>query len=133
MAAVHFGPKKSNYIVNTLLILSLFGPILSYFIILGDIAHATFPSNNHRLVKCLTILVSSAIVFYFCLQKNLAQISITSVLVLVSMFVFIGVLHYKYMSEPMAEGTFTYPQASMELFASIPAAYMALNCHNNFF
>ena len=72
MAATYFGEKHAKYIVNTLLILALFGPIISYFIILGDIAMTTFPSFNLFLVKVIAVLLSAAVTFYFCLQRSLA-------------------------------------------------------------
>lgn len=133
MAATYFGEKHARYIVNTLLILALFGPIISYFIILGDIAMTTFPSFNWILVKVIAVLLSAAVTFYFCLQRSLAQISITSFLVFGSLVIFLGVLLTKYFSEPVAHGDYGSPRMSIELFATIPGAYMALNCHNNFF
>ncbi len=72
MAATYFGAIHAKYIVNTLLILALFGPIISYFIILGDIAMTTFPSFNWILVKVIAVLLSAAVTFYFCLQRSLA-------------------------------------------------------------
>ena len=133
MAATKFGTKNARYIVNTLLILALFGPIISYFIILGDIALTTFPSFNWVIVKSLAILISAGGTIHFCLKRSLAQISITSLLVFASLVLFLGVLLEKYYNEPHALGNFSFPRYSVELFATIPGAYMALNCHNNFF
>ena len=133
LAAAQFGIVRSRRIVNSLLILALFGPIISYFIILGDIAMTTFPNYNWIIVKSAAIIVSAGITVYFCLKRNLAQISITSLFVFGSLVLFLSVLFGKYYSEELSTENFYSPRYSIELFASIPGAYMALNCHNNFF
>jgi len=113
--------------------LALFGPIISYFIILGDIAITTFPNINWIIVKSIAILLSAGVTIHFCLKRKLAQISITSLAVFGSLVLFLFVLLEKYYTEPLSTDNFSSPRYSIELFASIPAAYMALNCHNNFF
>ena len=128
------GSRNAKYFVNTLLVLALFGPTVSYFIILGDLAIASMPGYNETLVKCSAILLAACLLVYFCLKKSLAQISSTSVVVVGGLVVFVSVLAYNFSSQEQHPITTEHSAADrIEMFATIPSAFMALNCHNNFF
>ena len=127
------GSRNAKYFVNTLLVLALFGPTVSYFIILGDLAIASMPGYNETLVKSSAILLAACLLVYFCLQKSLAQISSTSVVVVGGLVVFVAVLAYNFSSQEQHPTTTDHSADYIEMFATIPSAFMALNCHNNFF
>ena len=93
IASYKFG-AKAKYIVNTLLILALAGPTISYFIIMGDIAKNQFPEYPPLQTKCLAIMAADLLVLWFCLQKSLANISITSITVVAGLVVFVSVIAY---------------------------------------
>jgi amino acid permease len=50
-----------------------------------------------------------------------------------AILIFLFVLVSKYLNEPGFQGPLIYNATSYELIGSLPAAFLALNCHNNFF
>ena len=66
LASAAFGKRKSLYLINVLLMLCLYGPIVSNLIIVGDMgaltAQAINPACDYYLVKLLTIILGTALI-----------------------------------------------------------------------
>lgn len=78
------------------------GPILSYFIILGDIIQTSIPGYNERLVKCIAILSAALLVLPFCIKKSLKEISATSFIVMGGLILFVLIILFKCFTQPGA-------------------------------
>ena len=74
IAFVCFG-RAAIYLINGLMIFAMFGPIVSNFIIVGDMGQACF-----GVARSVVILVGAALALYFCLQKTMSQLYATSLL-----------------------------------------------------
>ena len=92
MAALQF--SQANFIVNLLLVLALFGPIVSNLIIVGDMAVATVP--NQPFVRSIAIVAGSIVILPFCLKRSTNKIWITSALSFTALVIFLSVFLYKF-------------------------------------
>ena len=99
LASLAFGNRGSIYLLNTLLILALFGPVVSNLIIVGDMAAITAqgvkPEADYRIVKVGTIILGTALITKQCLKRTLSRMRLTSVLSVLSILLFMAFLAYR--------------------------------------
>ena len=99
LASLAFGRRWAIYLLNILLVLALFGPIVSNLIIVGDMGAITAqvinPDSDYQLVKVGTIVLGTAIITKQCLNKTLSRMQLTSVLSVLSILMFMIFLFYK--------------------------------------
>lgn len=133
--------------LNTLLILALFGPVVSNLIIVGDMGAITAqginPEADYQIVKVGTIVLATALITKQCLKKTLSRMRVTSVLSVLSILLFLAFLFFRlletYLASPingpsqLTEVRTLHPRMNIRMFAAMPSAFMALNCHNNYF
>ena len=76
LASAAFGKRKSLYLINVLLMLCLYGPIVSNLIIVGDMgaltAQAIKPACDYYLIKLFTIILGTALIAHQCFKKSLS-------------------------------------------------------------
>ena len=147
LASLAFGNRGSIYVLNTLLILALFGPVVSNLIIVGDMgaitAQGVNPEADYQIVKVGTIVLATALITKQCLKKTLSRMRVTSVLSVLSILLFLAFLFFRlletYLASPingpskLTEVQTLHPRMNIRMFAAMPSAFMALNCHNNYF
>ena len=99
LASAAFGKRKSMYLINLLLMLGLYGPIVSNLMIVGDMgaltAMAVNPDSNYYLIKLLTIILGTTLIARQCFKKSLSGMRLNSVLAVSSVLLFLSLLFYR--------------------------------------
>jgi amino acid permease len=90
LASVGF--KSGATLINLLLIFALMGPIVTNFIVVGDMANSVLPDLDNTTVRSVAILIGAALIFPFCIQKSISQLKIVTVLLFAALMLFIAVL-----------------------------------------
>lgn len=123
-------------LVNGALVFALFGPVVSCFIIVGDMAVSVAGGStnpNSGMVRLITIISGSLIILPIVMQKKLAALKYVSPLAFIALITFIIVLLVKTVENPTPQKDFTNPKIGIELFAMIPCAFLSLCSHLNYY
>lgn len=97
------GFRGGANLVNACLTFALFGPVVSCFIILGDMAVSVGggTSNPHSgLIRNFTILAGSVLIIPIILRKNISVLKYVSPVALVALITFVIVLCIKCIQNP---------------------------------